>query len=294
MQKKIAKNIAIIVFFIILSTFLSGCIPEFNKVPTAGLQINTGNIRSSVFINGQYLDKSPLIKKDLKPAEYYIEIKPDDEELATYQTNLTLLPSLLTVITWVPGKTPEQSGGVIYEMEPLSDKDKSEVSFSSIPDGAIVEFADFDKDFTPVVFTNVEPEEKEFTVSLPSYSTQKHSIRVVKGYKMHITVKMAKLSAYTKIPNSNETPSSTNNLSNYSNDNIATSSGFVTITPTNLYINGTEVLRVRNGPGLDTDSIGTVKVGEKYQLLNRPNNGWIEIQVGTASGWVSEAYTTPD
>lgn len=106
---------------------------------------------------------------------------------------IRLRPGLLTVVTWKLAQRPELSGGVIYEMEPISSKNKSEVSFVTIPDGAIVSLQGKEKEFSPVIITDVNPDHNEFEVSLPSYESQKHTINVVPGYRMLVNVKLAKL-----------------------------------------------------------------------------------------------------
>jgi hypothetical protein len=90
------------------------------------------------------------------------------------------------------------SGGVIYEMEKLSDSSKSEVSFVSTPEAAIVTLEGKDKEFSPVVFTDVQPGNRSFEVTLPSYETQSHTINVQPGYRMLVRIKLAKLQAVTE------------------------------------------------------------------------------------------------
>lgn len=286
-----------LILFLLIISLLGGAIligltqsHFFTKEPTAGLQIETGSIPSSVFLNGQYLDKTNLVRHNLKPAEYVVEIRPDDDSLVSYQTSLTLRPSFLTVMTWKPGSTPEQSGGVIYEMERLADQEATEVIFSSIPDGAIIDFADFPTDFAPVTFKNVAPGEQAYSVSLPSYQTQAHSIHVAPGYRYLITIKLAKQQSYHSMP----TPPASSSLpSTATASGLVNSSSSVIIKPTKLFINGVEVLRVRSNPNLNSSQLGTVKVGEKFALLTK-QAGWVEIQIGTQSGWVSEAYVTTE
>lgn len=298
MLSRFGSKFQLVLIVTCCAIFLSGCsvsLPNFSKEPTAGLQVVTGAIPSTVFLNGQYLDKTPLIKKNLRPAEYTIEIRPDDANLVPYQTSLKLAPSLLTVITWKPGETPEQSGGVIYEMEPLAIKNTTEVSFTSIPDGAIVELADFPKDFTPVVFKDVPAGEQAFTISLPSYLSQEHTINVVPGYRMLVTVKLAKQASFSPSPSPTQANQATTATPSASPSTATASArpAHVTILPTNYFVNGQEVLRVRNLPSVSADQVGLVAVGRSYQLLEGSESGWLQIQIGSGSGWISEAYTEP-
>lgn len=279
-----------IVIILFVGIITSGCTPIFEKEPQAGIQIATGQAESVVFINGQYLDKTPLVRKNLKPGDYIIEIKPTDENLAPYETSVTLRQELLTVITWNPAKTPEQSGGVIYEMEPLPVKDATEVSFSTVPDGAILQLLDKPKEIAPYTFKNIPSGEREYSVSLPSYEQQKHTINIVPGYRMLISIKLAKQASTLLIPNpSIKIPNATNSAMATSSA-TATKSATVKILKTNLFVDGVEVLRVRNSPTVSGSEVGLAIVGATYPYLNETKDGWFKIQLATASGWISGTY----
>jgi len=284
------------VFFVLVfsSFFFTGCTNILRKEPKAGLQVITNDVSTSVFVNGQYLDKTPLIKKDLKPGEYYIELKPDDSDLAQYETSINLRGGLLTVVTFKPGNTPEQSGGVIYEMEALKDTSKTAVEFVSIPDGAIVEIPGKDKALAPVTVEDLAPGELSYKVLLPSYESQEHTINVVAGYHMLVTVKLAKQAttiAPTSIPTPSKTVTKTPVASNSAGASTSAQGNFVTIKSTNLFIDGEEVLRVRKEPSVTSEQIGLVKVAQKYPVLGDLQDGWFKIKLDNGSeGWISGAY----
>ena len=274
-----------VVFVLVSGLSFSACTQIFEKEALAGIQITTGQIESVVFINGQYLDKTPLVRKNLKPGEYIIEIKPTNDTLASYQTSVTLRQELLTVITWNPAATPEQSGGVVYEMEPLPMKDATEVSFTTVPDGAIIQLMDKPKEIAPYTFKNVIPGEQEYSISLPSYEQQKHTINIVPGYRMLISLKLAKQSSILLMPTPTIAP-----VSSASSSATASSSGTVTILKTNLFVDGVEVLRVRDLPNVSGTEVGLAKVGVTYPYLNETKDGWFKIKLASASGWISGTY----
>lgn len=279
------RTLASFLFLIIVSGLvLAGCTFSLEKESRAGIQINTAQVESAVFINGQYLDKTPLIRKNLKPGEYVIEIKPVDEKLAPYETTLTLRQDLLSVITWKPATTPEKSGGVVYEMEPLPIKDASEVSFSTVPDGAIIELLDKPKEIAPYTFKDVPEGEAEYTITLPSYEEQQHTINVVPGYRMLISVKLAKQSDALLQP----TP--TVAIASPSATTTATGSATITILKTNLFIDGVEVLRVRKEPTVTSEEVAVVPVGKSFPYLGEKKDGWFKIAVASTSGWISGTY----
>jgi hypothetical protein len=91
---------------LVCTFFFSACNP-FQGKSKAGLQVITGDIQSSLFLDGQYLEKTPYIGKDIKPGQYTLRIEPDDPTLLPYETTITLRSGLLSVVTWRPGTRPE-------------------------------------------------------------------------------------------------------------------------------------------------------------------------------------------
>lgn len=208
---------------VVTAVFLSGC-SVWDGRAKAGLQVITNDIPTSIFLDGQYLDKTPLINKDLKPGTYTLKIQPEDNSLSAYETTITLHKGLLSVVTWKPGSRPELSGGVIYEMEKLPNKKATQLALISIPDGAIVSLDGQSKDFAPIVLDNISAGQHEFTVSLPSYETQQHTLNMVAGHKINVTVKLARSSAAEASPS--PTASSSGNTS--STGGVASSSATAT------------------------------------------------------------------
>ena len=277
---------------------LSGC--SLSKPKKAGLQVITHDIPSSVFIDGQYLNKTPLIEKQLVAGTHTIRIEPDDPQYLPYETDVNLNPGVLTVVTWKSATRPEQMGGVVYEMEKISSKNSSEVSFVTIPDGAIITLEGREKDFSPVTITDVEPGQLEYEVTLPSYETQNHSIEVAAGYKMIISIKLAKLdptltTSTTPVDTTTATQSAdvqaeVTATQTAAATSSATAASLVEILSTNFFQDGKEVLRVRNNPGYNGAEVGMAEVGQKYPYLKEEIDGWYKISFQNTMGWVSNQY----
>jgi uncharacterized protein YgiM (DUF1202 family) len=308
----------VIICLLAVSILLGGC-SILSRKTKAGLQVITNDISSSVFLDGQYLDKTPYIGKELKPGTYSLRIEPDDSSLTPHETSVTLRKGLLTVVTWKPGTRPETSGGVIYEMEPLSNKKRSELSLISLPDGVIVTVDNQGKEFTPLLIEDIEPGQHEFEVSLPSYETQKHNINVIEGHRMNITVKLAK--AETAEPTTTQ-PAETDQTASQSAEVLgatasaslpaadappsspapATSSAqsptgstpstgaTVTIEKTNYFVSGKEVLRVRASASSDGAELGFAEVGSTHPYLQETTDGWYKINFDGKTGWVSATF----
>jgi len=283
------------VFILVFATLLlSGC-AFFDKQKNSGIQVITNDIASSVFINGQYLEKAPLIEKDIQPGSYTIRIQPDNPSFVPYETNVTLRKGLLTVITWKPGKRPETSGGVIYEMEPIS-SDKSEITFISIPDGAIVSLDGGEKTFAPTTYEKIEPGHHEFEVTLPSYQTQRHTINALAGQRMLINIKLAKSESQERVEKAADavtpTPVPSTVDATASAVPTATTSAVinkVTIQPTNFFQQSIEVLQVRSSPNAIASEVGYVEVGKSYPYVERQTE-WFNISFDGKTGWVSSQY----
>jgi len=301
------KKLLIVVSLCLTPIFLSGC--SLRKEAKAGLQVITHDVPSSVFIDDQYLNKTPLIEKQLAPGVHTIRIEPEDPDFLPYETEVNLHPGVLTVITWKSATRPEQMGGVIYEMEKISSKDTSEVSFVTIPDGAIITLADRNKEFSPVTIPNIQPGKLDYEITLPSYETQSHSIEVAAGYRMIIQVKLAKLDPNKTSKPPTETVDAV--AATASADALATPSAVATATPsakptalnpgptanslveitkTNFFQDGKEVVRIRNNPGPNGVELGMAEVGKKYPYLGEELNGWYKITFEAKQGWVSKEY----
>jgi hypothetical protein len=293
-------------------TLLAACNP-LDRRTKAGLQVITADASASLFLDGQYLDKSPFISKAIKPGRYTLKIQPDDPTLVPYETSLELRQGLLTVVTWKAGTRPEQSGGVFYEMEKLSGTKKAELAIVSIPDGAIVSVETQEKEFTPLNLLDLEPGQREFEVSLPSYDTQKHTVNLVAGHKTTITVKLAKSETTvintvpptpTPTPEATPQPSpvvgsgsrqasiSAQQTASGSSQPSVLSGPRVKINPTNFFQDGREVLRVRASASNAGQEVGFAPVGTEYAYLGKTENGWHHINFNGTTGWVSGQLTT--
>ncbi len=271
---------ALLVMLLVGVTFLSGCsVLEWKA--KSGLQVLTNDIRSSVFLDGQLLDKTPYVNKEIKPGEYLLQIQPDDPAFVPYSTKVTLHNGFLTVITWKPGKTPETSGGVVYEAEPLPTNNGTKLTIISIPDTAIVQVGGTVRGFTPLPLEDLSSGTQEYQVSLPSYETQKHTINLLPGYHMHVTVKLAKEddAGITGTSLVDPSPAPVIEIEK------------VKILKTGFSRNSQEGLRVRQLPNSTSTDIGFAITGQEYPLIENNLSGWYKIKVDDQEGWVSGKFS---
>lgn len=289
---------------------LTGCTNPLAKKAHSGIQVITGETPASVFINGQYLNKTPLVEKSLQPGIYTIKLEPDNADLVPYETTVTLYAGTLTVLTWKPGLRPELSSGVLLEMQKTPD-DTTSVEVVTIPENAITTI-DGKKEFSPITLTTLQEGTHELQLNLPSYETQKHTISVQKGFHLKISAKLAKLTdelsgepvatatadmsveatasaKATVQPSASPTPTPvpTSKLAALS---TATASGHIKIMKTGFYHENQEVLRVRDFPGSSGKEVGFAPVGSIYPYLGQQKNSWYFIDFSGKQGWVNGQY----
>lgn len=307
------KRVFKLVLVLFITVLFSGCTDALTKSNKSGLQVYTNDIPAAVFLDGQHLDKTPYINKELKPGQYLLKIQPDDSSLVPYETTINLRKGLLTVVTWKAGTRPELSGGVVYELEKLASSSQTELSVVSIPDGAIVSIDQGETQFSPVLMADVEPGTHEVTVSQPSYETQSHTVNVVEGHRLEVLVKLAKNPSETATQESEVSPKDSNleeakpspSPVSESEDttedeapdlNIDLSAEIagptVTITSTNFFQNGEEVLRVRDAASSAGKELGFAVVGTQYAYLEESTAGWYKIDFEGEEGWISSRYAT--
>lgn len=302
------RKITVVLLSVVSAVIFSACTNPFAKQPPAGLQVTTEGSEASVFLNGEYVNKTPYIDKELKPGEYVVRVEPDDKQLASHETTVQLTSGTLSVFSWTFGPTVETSGGAIYEMEPLSNSKKSAVAISSIPDGSIVKLDSQSQGFTPTLIQEISPGSHKLQVSLPSYVEQQRVLNIIEGYQMNVTIKLAKeLASLDRVasPSSLQapegedasssaeeaeptaTPATSRGRSLEASSSATTSlaSGKVEITET-----GTGWLRVRSEPGLSGEEVAKVDVGKIFSYYDT-DDGWYQIEYETGEkGWVSGQY----
>lgn len=293
------RGLALVGVVLFSSLLLAGCNPLTAK-QKAGLQVITHDGASSLFLDGEYLDKSPYINKEIKPGTYSLRIQPDDPELVPYETSVTLRKGVLTVVTWKAAAEIELSGGVIYEMEALPARGETQLAFVTVPDNAIIKLDNRTEAlFSPTVVSDLDPGQHEFEVSLPSFESQRHTINIVKGYKVTATVKLAKKALTEAPPTSTTTltasasaqPRSATSSSSSASRRPAINGPAIKILSTNFFSNGKEVLRVREGASNSTKELGMAEVGSSYLFLNETSNGWHKIEFEGRPGWVSTQFS---
>ena len=289
---------AMLIFCVGCASILSGCFAQ----QRAGLQVITADVGADILLDGKQVGTTPYLNKELKNRTYQLEIRPHDAALIPYQTQVTLKKGLLTIVTWKPGSRPETSGGVIYEMSPLRRKESTELAITTIPDGAIITVDGESKGFAPVLADQLSPGEHRYEVSLPSYETQRNTINVLAGYRMSVTVKLAKQDwsqLETASGSAVPTPLHPDLLSATASAQPATASAQQTptvafpkvqIKSTGYFVGGKEGVRIRQAASASSPELGFALVGAEYPYRSVQEDGWYNITFQNQSGWVTSQY----
>lgn len=285
-QKKITRTFSSILILILSSLIFAGCNPlDFNT--KSGLQVITGEISASLFLDDQYLETTPYINKKIKPGSYSLRIQPADSNLIAYETPITLRKGLITVVSWKPGETSETSGGVIYEVEKLKNNKETILEFQTVPDNAIIHFDESVKQFTPLILNDVVEGNHSFEISLPSYETQKHSVKALKGHRVVVTLLLNKEGS---LPTPTPTPKEETLESEESSSSSKLAGPKVQIVSTKFFVDDQEVLRVRSTPSASGIELGFAVVGQSYEYLDE-KTGWFQIKFQGEEGWISSDYS---
>ena len=270
MKKKIIKIILVITGIIaigLLILFLLG----FFDLQEAGVLIEA-DPASTVYIDGQEVGKTPY-EVNRKPGEISLRIKPDnvnDIVLDDYETKINLVSGIRTIVKRVFRETEEASSGVVVSFEKLGGKE-SYVTAVSVPDNAQVLIDNKIYGYTPLR-VKVPAGDHNLIVSADKYLEKSLPIRVYAGYKLTVSVKLAKIDAPAI---EQEKP--------------------VEEIKTKVKIDKTDIgfLRVRQGAGIDFPEVAQVKPDEEYEIIEENEDAsWFKIKTGEVEGWVSGEFVT--
>lgn len=278
------KKILLILILVSAIFFLSLFLYEnFLRSKNAGLYIET-TPPASVFINGEQKGKTPY-NGDFPPGEIELKLVPDSFEkpLTFYETRVSLVGGIKTIVRRTFGDSKETSGGELISFEKVSKNEASLVIIAN-PDGSSIKIDGETKGVSPLKITSITPGTHELSVSAPGYLDRSFSVQIVKGYSLTPIVDLI-TSGQPVVLN---TTDATGNKEASSEAKISKEEEIEILkTPTNF-------LRVRKEPTITSDEIARVTPGEKFKLIEKdPKNGWYKILVKEdLSGWISNEYAT--
>ncbi|TSC85274.1 MAG: Uncharacterized protein G01um101416_980 [Microgenomates group bacterium Gr01-1014_16] len=268
-----------------------------NGKPNAGLKIDT-TPPSLVFVDNRQLGKTPFDKL-FRPGDITVKLIPDSTSSAvgSYETQVRLTSQVYTVINRAFGSSETDTAGETVTLSPQS-KDQTSLSIvTSSPDSASVSIDDQPQGLTPLLISPITQDDHKISLSAPGFTPRVINAKIISGYKLQISAKLAGSIQLTITPTPTlDKPSLPPSPESGEGARRAgeVGEGEVTIldTPTGF-------LRVRQGPSTSASESGRIKPGETYPLL-KTEGDWFLIQIelpATSSGlpagrqgWISSQY----
>lgn len=280
----------------ILSILLSGCslkLPSLTSSQKSGLQV-TSNPQATVLLDGQSLGITPIQEEGIKSGTYTIKLVPSDNSLQPWETQITLVPGVLTVIDRKLAASLDQSHGYSLSFEKLQSSDQSRLAVTTIPDSVTVTVDGNPQGFTPVSLDTLTEGEHTILLTSPGFEDKTIRARTVAGYSLTISAQLAKKgspdllglnteaspSAFLATPSANLSPSPASTSS-------AIPKPYIEIDSSVGWAN------IRPEPNTNNTAFSQANNGERFPYLNQSTNGYYKIQYSpTQIGWVSSQYST--
>jgi hypothetical protein len=229
---------------------------------------------ASVFIDGEQVGRTPY-DGTRKPGEITIKLIPESFEapLAPFETKVTLVAGIETIVKREFGESDEASSGEIISFEKVGGKEAS-LAVVSIPDAAQISIDGSIRGFAPYKTSSIVPGEHQVIVYAPGFSEKSFSIGTIEGYKLTVVVKLK--------PNGEEVLSDEDDKAP---EEPKQEEVEILSTPTGF-------LRVRSEPSTAGEEIAQVEPGERYPYLDKDEDtGWFKIEYEDGEeGWISNQY----
>lgn len=244
----------------------------------AGLFIQT-EPSATVFIDGEQVGTTPF-KLERKPGNVEIKLIPfsQDTPLAPYQTEVTLINKIETVVRRTFGQTDAQSSGEVLYFDKVGGK-ASSLSVVSNPDASQVTLDGSSIGFTPLR-RDIEPGQHTIRIAISDNSVREVNIQAIRGYRLTVVVKLAQVE---------EAGEETTVLASPSPE-VSVKTGLPAGRQVEILTTPTGFLRVRSEPSTAATESARVTPGKKYTFLEE-KTGWFKIEYEEGkSGWVSAQY----
>jgi hypothetical protein len=274
-MKTVRTVLVVIIALVAVVTAILFLMGYFRQKP-GGILVRTDPV-SNIYINNVLVGKSPYTST-YQAGEITLKLVPDtlDASLLPYETKITLVPGVQTVIRREFGKTEDTSSGDVISFDKIAAHETGLIVIST-PENAQVSVDGLPQGFAPYKSSAISPAGHQITVKAPGYTDRVMTLNTQVGFRLSLYVKLAKAAE----PEPTTTP-------------IPVIKTYVQIlsTPTGF-------LRVRTAPGTGGEEIAQVKPGSTYPFLDDDvSTGWVEIQYEAAApglpngivGWVSGQY----
>ena len=240
------------------------------KPQDAGLTVDS-DPQSKVFVDGVEKGATPF-ELSTSPKEVSLKLVPEDNTLDDYETKVSLVPGVRTIVKRSFRKTDDLTSGAIVSFE-RAGSSESLLAVVSYPDNAQIKIDGRIYGYTPLRVV-VLPGDHDLVVSQSGYMDKSLKIKVYKGYKLTASVKLGK----------NEQEETEEDKNKVEESDL----GRIKINKTD-----TGFLRVREGAGTGFPEVAQVKPNEVYKIIEIGERGkWYKIAVPqkTNTGETQEIY----
>lgn len=236
MRRKLFFLIGLVGFVILIV----GVVKFIGSAPKQGVLKVNSVPSASIFLDNKHIGRTPFEDK-VAAGDYTIKIVPDasSESLASWQGKITVAPGTLTYVNRDLSESELSSAGEILWLEKIT-SNKSELSITTIPDGATILLDDENKGLTPVAISSVTPADHSIAITSSGFAPRNVKVKTPAGYKLNALVQLA---LFTGKPNA-PTASSSSALVASPTPAVA---GATTTTASNK---GDITIQVLNGGGI--------------------------------------------
>lgn len=278
---------------------LAGCT---NNTAPGALKVTT-NPNATVFVDGSQVGTSPFEDKTLEQGEVTLKLIPDPSsgEAITWEGLVNITSGVFTVVNYDLAATQEESAGEILTMEPTNQSVAS-LAVVSIPDGAIVKIDGETEGPTPLEAGQIEPGDHQLQITSPGYEDRTIPISTQVGYKLIVTVKLAKQNVPVMTDDELFDPEATDSAVTDDEDKTSLNTTKITPSPTpkvsktddvttiRISTTPTGWLRVRAEASVSSEELGRVDPGDEFDLLDE-QSGWYKIEYEEGEeGWIAGQY----
>lgn len=286
----------LVIFF--SAIIFSGCTLGIGQ--KSGIQV-TASSQVEVSLNNESLGKTPIYQDKGKPGTYTLRLTPADTSLQPWETQVSLVNGVYTVVDYQFGLTPDQSSYYILTYEKLTDKNRTEIVFVTTPSNTPVSIDGNPSGFSSSPITNITAGGHKITFAPAGYQEKSVGVNVKDGYRLIVNTQLA---TQTIVPTPTPTPTATPSAeiaeptpTAKSTTNItplpkqSTSSATITKPYVEILDTPTGWLKVREDATVTSNELAKVNPGDRFSYRESSATGWYEIEYTSGKwGFVSSQY----
>ena len=270
------KLILFLTPFLVLAIIFLVVVLFINRDNGKGAFQVSSNQTSQVFLNNRYIGNTPLCLCDLpkliKNGDYDVKLTPTFTGYKSMQQKITIYDGVLTFLDTTFDKNSAASSQSLITLEPIEEKNDSQILIVSFPDKAQVYLDSVYKGNTPILLKRITASDHEIKILKDGYGSKDLRIKTILGKRLNATITLG-IKKDISQPSASASPSAAPTLTKV----------LILSTPTGF-------LRVRSEPSVSAGQVGTVSPGNVLNLLSE-SAGWFQIQLPNGeSGWVSSDY----